>query len=90
MKCYTRTELLAILDCEEGFVLQLEQEEVILPDAQGDGGEDLYSERMLERIRVARNLIQELDVNLAGAAIIVRMREEIAELQRELARLLRR
>jgi hypothetical protein len=90
MKRYTRTELLSILDCDEGFVLQLEQEEVITRDAPGESGEELYSERMLERIRVARNLIHELDVNLAGAAIIVRMREEIADLQHELARLLRR
>lgn len=89
MKRYTRTELLALLECDEGFVLALEQEEIIEPDAPGESGA-LYSERMLERIRVARNLVHDLDVNLAGAAIIVRMREEIAELQREIARLLRR
>ena len=42
---------------------------------------------MLERARVAHELVHELDVNLEGAAIIVRMREELAALHRDLARL---
>ena len=44
---------------------------------------------MLERARVAHNLVNELDVNLAGAAIIVRMREEIGTLRPQLEELLR-
>jgi hypothetical protein len=43
---------------------------------------------MLERTRVAATLVRDLGVNVEGAAIIVRMREEIADLHRELARLL--
>ena len=88
MRYYTRKDVVTIVGCDEGFVISLEQEEVIAVDAPGDA-EGLYSEQMLERIRVARNLIHDLEVNLAGAAIIVRMREEIADLQRELARRVR-
>ena len=36
---------------------------------------------MLERARVAQNLVRDLDVNLPGVAVIVRMREQMAELR---------
>jgi hypothetical protein len=39
---------------------------------------------MLERVRVAHTLVNDLDVNLAGVVIIVRMREEIGELRHAL------
>lgn len=78
MKSYSRTEVVAILSIEESFLVELEVESIVVPDA-----EDMrYSPRMLERARVAQNLVRELDVNLAGAAIIVRMREEMAGLRR--------
>ena len=37
---------------------------------------------------MAANLVGELEVNLPGAAIIVRMREEMADLRRQMAQLL--
>ena len=48
-----------------------------------------YSERMLERVRVAHELVSELDVNLPGVAIIVRMREQMFTLRSDLERSLR-
>ena len=89
MRFYTRKELVEIIGCDDDFVLSLEHEEIVLRDAPEDDAAD-FSERMLERARVARNLVEELDVNLEGAAIIVRMREEISDLHRQLTRLLRR
>ncbi len=88
MSSYTRKQVLELLGIDEGFLLLLEQEEIVIveDDAQ-------YSDRMLERARVASNLVRELDVNLAGAAIIVRMREEMADLHQrvtELAQTVRR
>ena len=37
---------------------------------------DRYSLRTVERLRVIRNLVDELGVNLAGAEVILRMREQ--------------
>ena len=37
---------------------------------------------------MAHNLVADLDVNLPGAAIIVRLREEVAELRRRLTEVL--
>jgi hypothetical protein len=45
---------------------------------------------MLERVRVAANLVNELEVNLAGVAIILRLREELSRTRRQLEQLARR
>jgi hypothetical protein len=83
---YTRHQIVELLEIEEGFLLRLEQEEIIHPDAPPDAPSK-YSEQMLERVRVAHNLVRDLEVNLAGAAIIVRLREEIASMRHQLERL---
>ncbi len=87
MTHYTRKQLLELLDTDDGFIATLEQEEVILADSSEEGlGE--FSDRMLERARVAQNLVRDLEVNMAGVAVIVRMREEMAELRHRLEELL--
>jgi MerR family transcriptional regulator, heat shock protein HspR len=48
------------------------------------GGIRMYSNRDIQRIRQAQRLIDELGVNLAGVDIIVRMSEQLQQLQSEL------
>ena len=87
MSYYTRKQIIELLSVDDGFLVSLESEEIISADAPaGESGE--FSERMLERARVADNLMRDLDVNLAGAAVIVRMREELAHLRRHVEALL--
>ena len=84
MRFYTREQILELVGIDTLFLVDLEREEIVCGDAPEEGG---YSERMLERARVAHELVHELEVNLEGAAIIVRMREELAALHRDLERL---
>lgn len=51
-----------------------------------DGGIRMYSNRDIQRIRQAQRLIGELGVNLAGVDIILRMNEQLRQLQAELER----
>ncbi len=92
MSYYTRKQVLELLELDDGFLTLLLSEEIVEVDApSAEEGE--FSERMLERVRVAQNLVRDLDVNLSGTAIILRMREEIAELHHrfeELAREIKR
>jgi hypothetical protein len=83
---YTREQILELVGMDAGFLIALEREEIVQFDVPEPG---CYSERMLERARVAHELVNELDVNVEGAAIIVRMREEIATLRRDLVGLAR-
>jgi len=85
---YTRKQVLELLELDDGFLTSLLSEEIVVIDApSAEPGE--FSERMLERVRVAQNLVRDLDVNLAGAAIILRMREEMADLHHRLEELAR-
>ena len=86
MTTYTRKQILQILEVEDGFLVALEREDIVVADA---GRADLYSEQMLERVRVAYELVEELDVNIAGTAIIVRLREEMVGLRHEFAEVAR-
>ena len=73
---YTRTQILETLEIDADFLVLLEREAIVVCDAPSEvAGE--FSALMLERVRVAYNLTHELDVNLAGVAIIVRMRERM-------------
>jgi len=84
---YTRKQVLEILEIDEGFLVTLEREEIVARDAPGgEAGE--FSDFMLERARVAQNLVRDLDVNLPGVAVIVRLREEVSGLRRRLEQLL--
>lgn len=88
MTYYSLTQLARRLAIDESFLVRLERESIVVRDAPPGAAGD-FSDLMLERARVSWNLVHDLDVNLAGAAIIVRMREDLSELQRRLARLLR-
>jgi MerR family transcriptional regulator/heat shock protein HspR len=88
MSFYTRKQVIEVLEVDDGFLVSLEREEIIASDAPAEEA-GKFSERMLERARVANNLVRDLDVNLAGVAVIVRLREEMAELHRRVEQLAR-
>jgi hypothetical protein len=89
MRYYTRKEVIELLSVDDGFLISLETEQIVTRDAPAQSPGE-FSEQMLERVRVARTLTRDLDVNLPGVAVIVRMREELAELRRGLERLTQR
>jgi hypothetical protein len=85
MKYYTRREIQMLLEIDDRLWVALESEEIVTDDAPEP---ERYSELMLERARVASNLVNDLDVNLPGAAIIVRLREELSDMRHDMERLL--
>ena len=56
----------------------------LIEPSRVDTGLLLYSEADVERVRRIRRLIDDLGVNLAGAAAILHLREQLVTLQREL------
>jgi hypothetical protein len=88
-RAYTLREICELLELDDVLAGELVREAVLVADPE----RGLYSAAMVERARVARELVQELEVNVAGAAVIVRLREELVDLRRaarELARELER
>ena len=84
---YTRAQIVETLEIDAEFLVLLEREAIVSCDAPSEAAGE-FSERMLERATVAHNLTHELDVNLAGAAIIVRMREQMQRQRQQVERFL--
>lgn len=77
----TRTEVLRLVGGDEEL-LELLTTEGLLPPRTPYHVEDM------ESARLAHTLMHELDVNMAGVEIILRMREEMLSTRRQVAELL--
>jgi hypothetical protein len=82
MSDYERSEVVRLLNLDDAFLETLERESIVHVDVEGHR----FSARMVERIRVAHSLIFELEVNLSGVAVILRMREELGGVRGTLRR----
>ena len=81
------TEVIQICGVDEAFVLRLERESLISPVTRRS--QRLYPLAQVDRIRVARLLIEEMGVNLEGAEVALHMREQMIAMQRQFGELLR-
>jgi len=81
-------EVTEICCVDEEFVLRLEHESLVAPIVQD--AQKLYSLEQVDRIRVARLLIQEMGVNLEGAEVALHMREQMIVMQRHFSELLQK
>ena len=78
-------EVVRVCSVSEDFILSLEREQVIVPAKRK--GQRVYSLDQVDRIRVARNLMEELGVNVEGVEVVLHMREQIINMRRQLAHL---
>lgn len=78
-----RRDLASILEGDLDFL-----EEAIDQGLIARGPSEELSELELERVRVARVLIRELEINWAGAEVIVRLREELLATRSQIRQLL--
>ena len=80
---WTITEVIEIFQVDEGFLAELEQEEIICPMCREDHPAKLFPPAELEKLRLAKMLIEDMDVNLPGVDIILRMRQSMFEMRRQ-------
>jgi len=81
------TEVIKICGVDEDFVIHLEKEKVIYPIVRRS--QKLYPLDQVDRVRVARLLIEEMGVNLEGTEVALHMREQMIAMQRQFNELLR-
>ncbi|NPA40713.1 MAG: helix-turn-helix transcriptional regulator [Aquificae bacterium] len=67
--------------------LRLYEREGLLKPSRTEGNTRLYSDEDLERLEFILFLTRELGVNLAGVDIILNMKEQIEELQKQIDQL---
>ncbi|MFQ5861446.1 MAG: heat shock protein transcriptional repressor HspR [Dehalococcoidia bacterium] len=59
----------------------------LVSPSRSRGNVRLYSQREIERIRRIKGLMEELGVNLAGAEVVVKLLQRMAEMQQEMEHL---
>ena len=67
--------------------LRLYEREGLVEPGRSRGNIRLYSDRDIERVRMMQRLTDDLGVNLAGAEVIMHVRETILDLYRQIAEL---
>ena len=75
-----------ILDIHPQTLRQYERENLITP-SRSNGRIRLYSQRDIDRIKLILRLTRELGVNLAGVDIILRLKENVDAMEKEIAEL---
>ncbi len=68
--------------------LRMYEREGLLTPSRSDGNTRLYDEEALRRLETILTLTRDLGVNLAGVEVILRLREQLAQLQADLDRLI--
>jgi MerR family transcriptional regulator/heat shock protein HspR len=80
---WTKTEVVDFLQIEERFLVELEEEEIICPLCQDDPSERLFTPSEIEKLRLAKTLVEDMGVNLAGVEVILRMRQNMIEMRNQ-------
>ena len=85
---FLREEIVELFDCDAEFLDQLEAEELVSPVRVDPQSPTAFPPDQVERIRVITNLVRDLDVNLPGCEVILRMRENMIRMQEQFDRIL--
>ena len=82
-KYWTLTEIMEIFEVNGNFIERLEEEEIVCPVCREGSPAKLFSESDLEKLRFAKILMEELDVNLQGVEVILQMRQNMVTMRRQ-------
>jgi MerR family transcriptional regulator, heat shock protein HspR len=80
---YTISIVAGIVGMHEQSLRMYERRGLIRPQ-RSEGNIRLFSDDDVERVRAIKRLIDDLGVNLAGAEVILHMREQMEAMRREL------
>ena len=85
---YYRKQVMEIFQCDEHFLDKLEEEDLVRSVRVASLEEKVFPLDQVERIRIIRNLIEELEVNLPGVEVILSMRENMILMQHQFQEIL--
>ena len=80
---WTITEVVETFEIGEDVLEELEEEEVLCPLCRDDSSAKLFPSTELEKLRLAKILIEDMGVNLPGVEIILRMRQTLFAMRRQ-------
>jgi len=79
----TVSEIKEQFQIEDDFLNLLENEQIICPQCDEDQREKHFPPSEVEKLRLAKILMEEMGVNLAGVEVILRLRQNMIEMRRQ-------
>jgi MerR family transcriptional regulator, heat shock protein HspR len=80
---WTLTEITERFSIDRKFLDDLEREEIVCPICGKDPQEKMLSLGEMEKLRLARILFEEMDVNLPGIEVILQMRQNMLNMRKQ-------
>jgi MerR family transcriptional regulator/heat shock protein HspR len=82
-RSWTVRQVVEMLEVDEAFIDDLVDEQILYPICDMDPPERLFTQVELEKLWLAKVLVKDLGVNLAGVDVILDMRRKMIELRRQ-------
>ncbi|MCF8127769.1 MAG: hypothetical protein K9N10_04590 [Deltaproteobacteria bacterium] len=82
-KVWNVTEVVEFFQVNEAFLNDLEKEDIVCPSRRDDLSGKSFSVAEMEKIRLAKILMDEMDVNLAGVEVILQMRKSMIAMRKQ-------
>ena len=79
----TIEEVIEFFEVDERFLSELEEEELLCPLCSEETPDKLFPAEELEKLRLAKILVDDLGVNLPGVDIILRMRQTMFDMRKQ-------
>ncbi len=78
------SEIVKIFNIDENFIENLEKENIICNAGRKNTSEKFFSEEDMEKLRLAKIFIHEMDVNIPGFEVILQMRKSMIDMRKQL------
>lgn len=82
-KYWSFTEVVDFFQINEDFLDNLEKENIVCPSCPEGFAEKSFSAGDMENVRLAKILMDEMDVNLAGVEVILQMRKSMIAMRKQ-------
>ena len=80
---WTISEVVEIFEMDEGTISYLEEEAIVCPECFKEQPTKRFNEVDLDKLRLVKLLMEEMDVNLPGVEVILRMRENMIQMRKQ-------
>ena len=80
---WTITEIIETFQVDEKFIHELEDDEIVCPVCKKNKPDKLFTPEEVEKLRLAKLLIEEMEVNRPGVEVILHMRQNMIEMRRQ-------
>ena len=82
-KYWSVTEVVEFFQVNEDFLIDLEREDIVCPSCRDGLSDKAFTAGEMEKVRLAKVLMDEMDVNLAGVEVVLQMRKSMIAMRNQ-------